>query len=314
MALFNFGRKARARRLRKARAAPLLPEPIGLSGTLRRANRTLAGVALFGAFGTVALAVALTPNVQPFSPIPDAAKASLAVSAVKAPPAPLAEAKPPTPVLAALPQRAAKSDRLSRPRLAPQPQAVEAAPEPARLRPTVREPITIVMAPSTPAAMPAPAAAPRAEARFRPNLAAVPEHIEPAAGLGPSARITVDAAAEPAGAGNDVIEQGIGEETGDSPEAAAAPIEEAIDKAVEEAVGIAVEQAAQEPEPAPQTRSAAVTTDVNLRAEPDNGAAVILVVPGKSDVEVIGCDYWCEVIYAGKRGWIYKGFVRGAKS
>jgi hypothetical protein len=62
------------------------------------------------------------------------------------------------------------------------------------------------------------------------------------------------------------------------------------------------------------TRSVPVTTDVNMRAGPDNSAPVILVVPGKRHVEVIACDFWCEVVYDGKRGWIYKGFVPGAQS
>jgi hypothetical protein len=62
------------------------------------------------------------------------------------------------------------------------------------------------------------------------------------------------------------------------------------------------------------TRSVPVTTDVNMRARPDNSAPVILVVPGRRHVEVIGCDFWCEVVYDGKRGWIYKGFVPGAQS
>jgi hypothetical protein len=62
------------------------------------------------------------------------------------------------------------------------------------------------------------------------------------------------------------------------------------------------------------TRSVPVTTDVNMRARPDNSAPVILVVPGRRHVEVIGCDFWCEVVYNGKRGWIYKSFVPGAQS
>ena len=312
MAIFKFRRKARARKLRRARAAPLLAEPAGLSATLQRANRMLAGVSLFGAFGAVALAVALTPDVQPSSPSANAAKASLAVSGAKAKPAPHVKPPPPAPVLAALPRRAEKSDRLSRPLLSPQPAAVETAPDGEPLRPSVREPITIVMAPQEPDAAPAA----RLEARFRPALTEDLEtDIEPAAGLGPTVPLRGDTQAEPgAETGNDVIERGIGEEIGQGPEDAAAPIEEAIEKAVEEAVGIAVEQAPPEPEPETATRQAAVTTDVNMRAKPDNGAAVILVIPGKSDIEVIGCDYWCDVVYAGKRGWIYKGFVRNAKS
>jgi hypothetical protein len=72
--------------------------------------------------------------------------------------------------------------------------------------------------------------------------------------------------------------------------------------------------AATEEEAVTATRSVPVTTDVNMRARPDNSAPVILVVPGRRHVEVIDCDFWCEVVYNGKRGWIYKRFVPGAQS
>jgi hypothetical protein len=26
-------------------------------------------------------------------------------------------------------------------------------------------------------------------------------------------------------------------------------------------------------------------------------------------VEVIACRQWCEVIFSGQRGWVYKGFI-----
>jgi uncharacterized protein YraI len=90
--------------------------------------------------------------------------------------------------------------------------------------------------------------------------------------------------------------------------------EEPVEEEVEEAVKSSPAPAAPEPAApvAAATRTAPVTTDVNMRASPRNGAAVIQVVPGKSTVEVIGCDYWCEVVYKGRRGFIYKGFVRGS--
>jgi len=69
------------------------------------------------------------------------------------------------------------------------------------------------------------------------------------------------------------------------------------------------EAAASEP-----TRAAPVTTAVNMRAGPDNDAAVLTVIPAGSEVEVIACEYWCEVVFAGERGWIYKSFVSGAES
>jgi hypothetical protein len=59
------------------------------------------------------------------------------------------------------------------------------------------------------------------------------------------------------------------------------------------------------------TRSARVRTDVNMRAGPRNSADVITAVRAGREVKVINdCKHWCEVIFDGKRGWIYKRFVR----
>jgi hypothetical protein len=57
------------------------------------------------------------------------------------------------------------------------------------------------------------------------------------------------------------------------------------------------------------TRSAPVTATVNMRAGPDLDAAVITVVSAGTEVGVIGCDSWCEVVFGGERGWIYQSFV-----
>jgi uncharacterized protein YraI len=48
---------------------------------------------------------------------------------------------------------------------------------------------------------------------------------------------------------------------------------------------------------------------VRLRAGPSNGDAVLATIPGGRPVEVIGCRAWCEVVFAGQRGWVYKGFI-----
>jgi uncharacterized protein YraI len=73
----------------------------------------------------------------------------------------------------------------------------------------------------------------------------------------------------------------------------------------------------------PQTRSVAkrtndpvaiqvgrVTSGVNMRAGPSNGQPVLATIPQGSPVEVIKCRHWCEVIFAGQRGWVYKIFIR----
>jgi hypothetical protein len=54
-----------------------------------------------------------------------------------------------------------------------------------------------------------------------------------------------------------------------------------------------------------------VTTNdwVNLRAGPDNDAAVIQTVPFGAELQLIGCDPWCEVYYEGTHGWIWRDFI-----
>lgn len=68
------------------------------------------------------------------------------------------------------------------------------------------------------------------------------------------------------------------------------------------------------PAPGEPTRSATVTSAVNLRAGPANGAGVLGVVPAGSEVGLIGCEYWCEIVFEGERGWIYRSFLSGADS
>jgi len=57
------------------------------------------------------------------------------------------------------------------------------------------------------------------------------------------------------------------------------------------------------------SRTEPVTTYVNMRAEPLNDAVVVTVVPAGKRVGVISCGQWCEVTFAGKRGWIHNRFV-----
>jgi hypothetical protein len=57
------------------------------------------------------------------------------------------------------------------------------------------------------------------------------------------------------------------------------------------------------------TRSTPVTTAVNMRAGPNMEAAVVTVVAAGSEVGVIACQEWCDVVYGGERGWINERFV-----
>jgi uncharacterized protein YraI len=55
---------------------------------------------------------------------------------------------------------------------------------------------------------------------------------------------------------------------------------------------------------------ARVTSGVNMRAGPGNGQPVLAAIPRGSPIEVVKCAHWCEVIFAGQRGWVYKTFIR----
>jgi hypothetical protein len=57
------------------------------------------------------------------------------------------------------------------------------------------------------------------------------------------------------------------------------------------------------------THIARVVSHVNMRAGPSNGQAVLAQIPKGSPVEVIVCRSWCEVTFAGQRGWVYKTFI-----
>jgi hypothetical protein len=57
------------------------------------------------------------------------------------------------------------------------------------------------------------------------------------------------------------------------------------------------------------TRSARIISPVNMRAGPGNDQPVVGTIPGGSPVQVVKCRHWCEVIFAGQQGWVYKSFV-----
>ena len=59
----------------------------------------------------------------------------------------------------------------------------------------------------------------------------------------------------------------------------------------------------------PPTTLATTNDWVNLRAGPDNDAAVIQTVPFGAELQLVGCDPWCEVYYEGTHGWIWRDFI-----
>lgn len=53
-----------------------------------------------------------------------------------------------------------------------------------------------------------------------------------------------------------------------------------------------------------------VTSAVKMRARGADGARVVAVIPDNAAVGLVGCKIWCEVVYNGSRGFIFKGFVK----
>ncbi|MER9401597.1 SH3 domain-containing protein [Mesorhizobium sp. M0615] len=49
---------------------------------------------------------------------------------------------------------------------------------------------------------------------------------------------------------------------------------------------------------------------VTMRSGPQKNAAAIGTVPAKSSVQVMSCKKWCQIVYNGKRGWIYKSYIK----
>jgi len=48
---------------------------------------------------------------------------------------------------------------------------------------------------------------------------------------------------------------------------------------------------------------------VTMRARPSSKGGPLGTVPAKASVQVVSCDSWCEIIYKGKRGFVYKRFL-----
>lgn len=57
--------------------------------------------------------------------------------------------------------------------------------------------------------------------------------------------------------------------------------------------------------------AATVTSSVNLRAGPDNGAAVVSVLTAGEKVTLLSCEHWCRVKAEGGEGFVYKSFLNG---
>jgi hypothetical protein len=49
---------------------------------------------------------------------------------------------------------------------------------------------------------------------------------------------------------------------------------------------------------------------VTMRSGPKKNAAAIATVPARTSVQVTNCKQWCQIVYNGKTGWIYKSYIK----
>jgi hypothetical protein len=63
-----------------------------------------------------------------------------------------------------------------------------------------------------------------------------------------------------------------------------------------------------------KARPTQIHTAANMRSRPKSGSGIIMVVPQSATVQLVGCKVWCEIVYKGKRGYVYKDFLSGARS
>jgi hypothetical protein len=63
-----------------------------------------------------------------------------------------------------------------------------------------------------------------------------------------------------------------------------------------------------------KARPTQLTTAANMRSRPKSGSGIIMVVPQSATVQLVGCKVWCEIVYKGRRGYVYKDFLGGGRS
>lgn len=94
------------------------------------------------------------------------------------------------------------------------------------------------------------------------------------------------------------------------PDASATAAVQAIENETADAE-MAPEAAPAAAKPAQQVQAGGQITikrSVNMRSKP--GGAVLEVIPAKASVEVVSCTKWCEIVFNGQRGFIYKSYVQ----
>jgi Bacterial SH3 domain len=58
-------------------------------------------------------------------------------------------------------------------------------------------------------------------------------------------------------------------------------------------------------------RTVQINRGANMRSRPQSGSSVLTVVPKAASVNLVDCKVWCEVLYKGRRGYVFKDFAFG---
>ena len=69
-------------------------------------------------------------------------------------------------------------------------------------------------------------------------------------------------------------------------------------------------QAKAKPQKVARAGTGRILRAVTMRTGPKKNAAAMVTVPAKTSVQVMSCKQWCQIVYNGKRGWIYKSYIK----
>ena len=175
------------------------------------------------------------------------------------------------------------------------------------VRKVVTQHIKVVAEPEPPAqAVATDAADPDALAPLDPRWARPPMPSQEAAASVAATIPPVSAAVDPAAADPDPTD---GTET-----AAIAPEETALARTVEQDRGSDATATDDPMSIVAKAKPTKLSKAANMRSRPKSGSGIIMVVPQSATVQLVGCKVWCEIVYKGKRGYVYKDFLGGSRS
>ncbi len=136
------------------------------------------------------------------------------------------------------------------------------------------------------------------EAEVEPLASSDPRWVDPAK-AGGAAKMAGDPAkpaASPAQNGASIVNAYAGTDAADQGATAAIP-------------GPKPEAEAKAAETKATARAVRTLRAVTMRARPNDRGNALTTVPGRTEVQVVSCDRWCEVIYKGKRGFVFRRFL-----